>query len=290
MPPHGAWDSHVHVLDEDRFPLHAHHAFRPRKATIRSLQAFHDRLGIKHACLVAFSPYHTDNRCLLDALSQVGEQARGVACIDPFTISDEGLEALHQAGVRAVRLNLRTRSEAFDSAVVKATANRVRHLDWVLQIYLALDQVVDLAPLVPQLGVTIVIDHIGAPHADGGPVKLQAGYSEFMNLLKSGLVWTKLSGLYRFPDLPDLEDYVLEILHTAPDHVVWASDWPHSGGAAANPGGDRDQLQEYREIDDQAWVAQCWEWCRRATGCNGEELARKIWVDNPQVLWRVERS
>jgi predicted TIM-barrel fold metal-dependent hydrolase len=239
---------------------------------------------------VAFSPYHTDNRCLLDALSQLGGEARGVACIDPHTVSDEELQELHKAGVRGVRLNLRTRSEAFDSGAVKATAARVRHLDWVLQLYIALDQVVELAPLVPDLGVTVVIDHIGAPHADRGPVKLQSGYSEFMYLLRSGRVWTKLSGLYRFTGLPDIDEYVIDILQTAPDYVVWASDWPHSGGAQANPGGDRDRLQEYREVDDKAWVAQCWEWCRKVAGGNGEELANKIWIRNPRILWRSDPS
>ncbi|KAF4335497.1 amidohydrolase 2 [Fusarium beomiforme] len=287
FPPRGSWDSHVHIFDEDHFPMHPHHAFHPRKASLGSLQAFHRQIGIDHACLVAFSPYHTDNSSLLDALASPNCPDCAVACINPGAVTDQELRTLHEAGVRGVRINLCTRSESFDGKIVIETATRIRPLDWVLQIYLSLDQIVDLAPLVPGLGVRVVLDHIGAPQADRGPAKSQQGYDEFMRLLREGWVWTKLSGIYRFPDLPDLDDYVTTILQVAPDHVVWASDWPHSGGAEANPDGDRDKVQDYREIDDHAWVKQCWRWCRQVEGGQGLLLADKIWRTNPQRLWQV---
>ncbi|KAF9776504.1 hypothetical protein IL306_005287 [Fusarium sp. DS 682] len=290
FPPRGAWDSHVHIFDEDRFAIHPYHVFHPRKASLGSLQAFYRQLGIDHACLVAFSPYHTDNSSLLDSLASPNGPDCAVACIDPRAVTDRELRTLHQAGVWGVRVNLRTRSQAFDGELVIETATRIRPLGWVLQIYLSLDQIVDLAPLIPALGVQIVIDHIGAPHADRGPVKLQKGYEEFIKLLREGSVWTKLSGIYRFRDLPDLDGYVTTILRVAPDHVVWASDWPHSGGSEANPDGDRDKVQDYREIDDHAWVKQCWRWCRDVEGGQGLLLADKIWRSNPQRLWQRIRQ
>ena len=183
---------------------------------------------------------------------------------------------------------MRTRSEALDIEAVKLAAARVRPLGWVIQLYVSLEQIVELTPVVPELGVVVVIDHIGAPSADKGPGKLQPGYAEFIQLLKTGQVYTKLSGVYRFPDLPDLEDYVAEILKTAPDRVVWASDWPHSGGVEANPGGDRDRVQRYRKVDDAAWVSRCRQWCRTVEGGGGERLARKIWVENPRMLWQYD--
>lgn len=286
-PPKGAWDSHVHIFDEDRFPMHPHHAFHPKKASLQNLQAFHRDLGINNACLVAFSPYYTDNSSILDALTAPDGPTRAVACIDPQAVTDEELRTLHEADVRGARVNLRTRSEKFDSDLVIQTAAQIRPFGWVLQIYLSLDQVVDLAPLVQDLGVPVVIDHIGSPHSSGAPAKSQKGYAEFMNLLSQGLIWTKLSGVYRFPDLPDLDEYVVDILRTAPDQVVWASDWPHSGGAEANPDGDRNKVQEYRTIDDYAWVERCRKWCREVEGGDGRELAEQIWVTNPRKLWQV---
>ncbi|SPO06764.1 related to TIM barrel metal-dependent hydrolase [Cephalotrichum gorgonifer] len=286
FPPPGSWDSHVHIVDEDAFPLHPLHPYRPMKAPLSSLLAFHQKVGILYPCIIAFSVYHTDNSSILDALGRLGGRARAVACINPETATDQELQTLHQAGVRGIRLNMRTRGDSFNGAAVKSAADRVRPLGWAIQLYVSLKQVTELAPLVPELGVPIVIDHIGAPEASGGPIKLQPGYTDFMELLRTGRVWTKLSGTYRFPDLPDLDEYVTDILRKAPDRVVWGSDWPHSGGVEANPGGDRKKVQEYRKVDDAAWVARCRQWCREIEGANGDALARKIWVENPRILWQ----
>lgn len=161
-------------------------------------------------------------------------------------------------------------------------------MGWAIQLYVSLDQVALLAGVVPGLGVPVIIDHIGHPDPATGPVQLQEGYREFMDLLRLGQVWTKLSGTYRFENLIGLDDYVREILSIAPDRVVWASDWPHSGGVAANPGGDRDIPQEYRKIDDRAWVARCMAWCCEVEGGSGQKLIRKIWVDNARRLWQYD--
>lgn len=288
LPPPGAWDSHCHVVDEDTFPLHPLHPYRPKKATLTDLQSFHKSLGIDHACLVAFSVYHTDNRCILDAVTRLNGKGRAVACIDTETITDSELQHLHDAGVRGIRLNLRTRRDKVDCEAIRLAARRIRHLGWILQVYVALEQIRELTPIVPELGVTVCIDHLGEPDPSRGPARTQPGYDEFMDLLRSGTVWTKLSGTYRFPDLEELDEYVAEILRVAPDRVVWASDWPHSGGVQANPKGDRNQVQDYRKIDDVAWVARCREWCRRVEGGTGDRLARKIWVDNPRRLWQYQ--
>ena len=63
--------------------------------------------------------------------------------------------------------------------------------------------------------------------------------------------------------------------------MVWASDWPHTGGVAANPQGDRQALQEYRKFDVPAFIAQCKKWCEE-----DEVLIQKIFVDNPRRLWQ----
>lgn len=288
LPPPGAWDSHVHVVDEDNFPLHPLHPYRPKKAPLSSLQHFHQMHGIAHACLVAFSVYHTDHSSILDALARLEGKGRAVACIDPATVTDTELQTLHDAGVRGIRINMRTTGGALDLVALKAAAECVRPFGWVVQVYISLAQVAELAGVVGDLGVPVVIDHIGAPNASLGPGKEQPGYKEFMNLMRTGQVWTKLSGTYRFSDLPDLDEYVVDILRIAPDRVVWASDWPHSGGVEANPDGDRTKVQGYRQVDDAAWIAQCRKWCRMADGGNGEVLARKIWVDNPKTLWQYD--
>jgi predicted TIM-barrel fold metal-dependent hydrolase len=286
--PSGAWDSHVHVVDEDKFPLHLLHPYRPMKAPISELQSFHRALGIDHACLISFSVYHDDHSSILDALHRMHGKGRAVACINTTTATDDDLRLLHRAGVRGIRLNMRTCSQALDIDAVRLAAARIRPLGWVMQLYISLDQTIELAPIVSELGVTVIIDHIGAPWADQGPGRLQPGYAEFIKLLEEGRIWTKLSGAYRFPNLPDLDEYVTDILRAAPGGVVWASDWPHSGGVEANPDGDRNKVQGYRQVDDVAWISRCKGWCELVDRSGQGQLARKIWVDNPRRLWQYD--
>ncbi|KAF2807540.1 amidohydrolase 2 [Mytilinidion resinicola] len=278
--PEGSWDSHVHVVDEARFPLHELHPYRPQKADLDDFLRFESSQGISHVCLVAFSVYHTDNSSIIDALTRLGGKGRAVVCIDPESITDEELQRLHQFGARGVRLNLRTRGERVDTHVFESLlrqyAKRLRPFGWAIQLYVALDQIDQVADVIPTLGLPVVIDHIGFPDSKKGPAASQLGYEAFMTLLKSGNVWTKLSAVYRFDDLPDLDEYATEILRTAPNRVVWASDWPHSG--------------EYRKVDDHAWIARCKAWCRKVEGGSGENLIRKIWRDNPRALWQYNED
>jgi hypothetical protein len=96
-----------------------------------------------------------------------------------------------------------------------------------------------------------------------------------MALLAEQKVYVKLSGLYRFSTMPDLEDYIREILRVAPTQVVWASDWPHSGGMEANPGGDRTKVQEYRKVNIPSFVLDC----------KGGVMVMKSWLG--KFGWRI---
>lgn len=87
-----------------------------------------------------------------------------------------------------------------------------------------------------------VVDHLGEPDEARGPGRSQQGYTQLLQHLKEGSVYVKLSSTYRFDQLPDLDDYAVEILREAPDRVVWASDWPHTGGVKGNSGEDRTKV------------------------------------------------
>ena len=206
--------------------------------------------------------------------------------IDPLTITDDELEHMHQLGVRAVRLNLASTgaklSKADFSETLQTYAKRLKKLNWALQIYLHLPQLAMIAEELPNLEIPIVIDHLAHPPTSS-PMSTQPGYTDFLNLLEKKVIYTKLSGTYRFPDLSDLDHVVQEILRRAPTQVVWASDWPHTGGGELVAKGERTKLQDFRQVDSHAWIEQCLKWCN-----NDEDLARKIWVDNPRRLWQVD--
>ena len=303
--PRGAWDSHVHVVDEvssviqaliaiaesysqDAFPFAEDHAFRPKKATLEDLLEFEKQLGTDHVCLVAISVYGTDNDLLLQSLRHLKGKARAVVSIDPETTPDQDLDEMHALGVRGVRINLKSTSQNKTKEelikTLKRYAQRIRRLKWAIQLHIGLADIAKIATEIPNLGVPLVIDHLATPDQTLAP-RLQPGYTEFLDLLAKQLIWVKLSGIYRFAQLPELDTYVREILRVAPTQVVWASDWPHTGGVAANPEGERKALQEYRRFDVPAFVAKCREWCG-----DDEGLVEKIFVGNPRRLWQYEED
>ncbi|KAM0796356.1 hypothetical protein BDR22DRAFT_812185 [Usnea florida] len=273
LPP-GTWDSHVHVVDEDAFPFAKDHAFRPKKATLEDLLAFEKQLGTDHVCLVAISVYGTDNELLLQSLRHLKGKARAVVSIDPETISDQDMDEMHALGVRGVRINLKSTSQDKTKEELIKTlrryAQRIRRLKWAIQLHIGLGDIEKIAGEIPDLGVPVVIDHLATPDQTLAP-RLQPGYTEFLDLLAKKQVWVKLSGIYRFSQLPELDTYVREILRVAPTQVVWASDWPHTGG--------------YRKFDVPAFVAQCREWCGHDKG-----LVQNIFVENPRRLWQYEEE
>ena len=193
---------------------------------------------------------------------------------------------MHALGVRGVRINLKSTSQNKTKEELIKTlrryAQRIRRLKWAIQLHIGLGDIEKIATEIPNLGVPVVIDHLATPDQTLAP-RLQPGYTEFLDLLAKQYIWVKLSGIYRFAQLPELDTYVREILRVAPTQVVWASDWPHTGGVAANPKGDRKALQEYRKFDVPTFVAKCREWCG-----DDEGLVQSIFVGNPRRLWQYE--
>lgn len=211
-----------------------------------------------------------------------------MVCIDPDKITDAELSSMHDLGVRGVRLNLGTRSEKLEptlfSNLLRKYAKKIQRFGWAIQIYTSLDQIKHIASIVPSLGVTVVFDHLGSPAGTDTPRNM-SGYQELMMLLKHKLAYVKLSGIYRFVDTPGIGQYVRDILETAPTQVVWASDWPHSGGVSRNPGGNRNKVQEYRTVSVPEFIQNCKEWCDF-----DEDLMHKIWVENPRRLWQYDEQ
>src|SRR5580700_7504522 len=60
-------------------------------------------IGLERVVFVQPSAYGADNCCLLDAMKQEGQSARGVIGLDG-TVSEAALAYMDRAGVRGVRL------------------------------------------------------------------------------------------------------------------------------------------------------------------------------------------
>ena len=113
FPPPLACDCHVHVIGpKARFPLSPMRRYTPMDAPVRELAAMLGRLGLERVVLVQPSFYATDNACMIDAMARL-PAARGVAVLAPQT-SPATLDALHEQGVRGLRVNIATSGTAPD--------------------------------------------------------------------------------------------------------------------------------------------------------------------------------
>jgi predicted TIM-barrel fold metal-dependent hydrolase len=62
--------------------------------------------------------------------------------------------------------------------------------------------------------------------------------------------------------------------------MLWASDWPHTGGGP-HGGGARDPatVEPFRDVDDARTLARFREWTR------DDDEARRVLVENPARLY-----
>ena len=283
--PAGATDCHCHIFDPARFPYAAERSYTPEKATLDDLRAFHANLGISRTVLVQPSVYGSDNRCLVDGLTKLGVgAARGIAVIDPATITDSELAALRNAGVVGIRVNLEVKGEGRGVAVsaVSDALGRVAPLGFIVQLYVDLQLVEALADTIAASPVPVVLDHFGGAQARLGLE--QPGFAVLLRLLGTGKAYVKLSAPYRAsrdaPDYGDLAPVAQALIQTNRDRLVWASDWPHTGGGADRAARKPGDVEPFRIVDDARNLALLSAWAGDA------QTHRTILVDNAARLFR----
>jgi D-galactarolactone isomerase len=165
VPPK-ATDSHHHIYDA-RYPVDPSAQLQPPDATVADYRALQRRLGIERHVVVQPSTYGTDNRCLLDALSQFGKTARGIATV-PDTVTDDELAALHEKGVRGLRFNLEY-LVGVTVSMMEPLAKRIEALGWHIQVNATAAQLLAHRQLLASLSSPLVIDHMGQIPQPGGP-------------------------------------------------------------------------------------------------------------------------
>jgi predicted TIM-barrel fold metal-dependent hydrolase len=284
--PRGACDCHAHVFGPyERFPLAPDRPYTPGEASLDDLRAMHAALGVERVVIVAASPYGTDNRALLDALARLGTgSGRGVVVIDPDQTTDAELEAMHAAGVRGVRVNLASVGASDPVAAgetLRAAAARVAPLGWHVDLHAGLDVVAAVHETIATAPATTVVDHFGL--ADPAAGTAQAGFGALRDLAAAGAAYVKLSAPERItgePDAPAVATLARALLDAAPDRMLWASDWPHTGGGP-HGGGARDpaEVEPFRAVDDERALARLRAWVR-----DDDEL-RRVLVENPARLY-----
>jgi predicted TIM-barrel fold metal-dependent hydrolase len=175
---------------------------------------------------------------------------------------------------------------------VRKTATVAKIHNWVLQLLVPLKAFVSLREEIPELGVRVVIDHLGYPQVGSktnntrhtiGPYRTPT-LPESIDLIQRNQLFVKISGPYLNSNLPPFYEDMRLVTHTlmvnGPDMVVYGSDWPHSSnkeGTAAV--GGRLNHDDYKQIDDEAVIIIDEEWTEI------EAQIQRSFVDNPCRLW-----
>jgi predicted TIM-barrel fold metal-dependent hydrolase len=229
--PSGACDSHVHVFEAAaRYPsVDAPHYTLP-DGSLDKLERMTDILGLQRFVIVQPSYYGTDNSCMLDALGTAGARARGVAMVGD-DCTDEELHAMHARGVRALRLDLFLRSSwptAEIIAYIERSVRRTRAIGWHVQFYTPGWVVRDLLPFLAGLDADFVIDHMGYMLESDGLT--HRDFDRLIDVIRGGRGWIKLSAPYRLArdgNFERLRPMARALIDTAPNRIIWGSDWPH---------------------------------------------------------------
>jgi predicted TIM-barrel fold metal-dependent hydrolase len=279
--PAGACDCHTHIHgDPAAFPFFAGRVYTPETALPEEMAALHRALHMQRVVIVTPSVYGTDNSATLYGMAARGADARGVAVIDEKT-PESALDAMHQAGVRGIRLNLATGGSNDPSAGRKrfeAAVERVRKRNWHVQMYTNLAVISSIKDLVAASPLPAVFDHFGGARAELGTG--QPGFADLLELVRSGKAYVKISGAYRAsklaPDYPDAEPLARALIAANADRIVWGTDWPHPNSSSGNPA---TQVTPLLQIDDARLLNQLPVWAPDAA------IRKKILVDNPARLY-----
>jgi predicted TIM-barrel fold metal-dependent hydrolase len=281
--PAGACDCHTHIHgDPEKFPFFAGRVYTPELASPEEMTALHNALHIERVVIVTPSVYGTDNSATLFGMKARGATARGVAVIDDKT-SESDLDAMGQAGIRGVRLNLATGGVS-DPAVgrprFQAAVERVKNRDWHIQLFTSLAMISAIKDLVAASPVPVVFDHFGGAQAGLGVE--QPGFAELTELVRSGKAYVKISGAYRAsklaPDYADAAPLARALIAANSDRVVWGTDWPHPDSVTP-PGRKTTDVTPLFQIDDGRLLNQLPVWAPDAA------IRKKILVDNPAQLY-----
>ena len=258
----------MHVY-EDRFPLVPQATFKPPHAPLADYRAVQRALGLSRAVLVQPSGYGFDNRCMLEALHELGDSVRAVAIV-PTDVADAELERLTRAGVRGIRYFLLP-GGLLPWESLEPMAARVAGFGWHVQAQFDGRELPRYEAMLAHLPVKLVIDHNGKflePVATDHP-----GFLSLLRLLEGGNTWVKLSAPYETsklgpPRYDDVGILAKALVEARPDRCVWASNWPHPN---RNPPPDTGELLDL-----------LWEWAPN------DETRRRILVDNPAQLYGFE--
>jgi len=273
-----ACDAHFHVFGPaEKYAYGTDLRYTPPLAPLDDFLKLADRLNTQRFVFVQPSAYGEDNTCMLDAMAVMGERCRGVVDI-PENAADHELQRMHALGVRAIRINvspIKPYEAGFADRLIgpiKRKAALAAKIGWHLQFLSPGWLVRELMPILRELPVPFVVDHMGLFPPEKGVG--QPGFQELLALLRAERCWVKLTGVYRISkDIPEFKDaapFAKALIAAAPDRILWGSDYPH--------------LSFHDKVDSLSLFNLLRVWAPEETH------RRKILVDNPAALFGFKQT
>lgn len=229
-------DAHFHVFGPAaRYPYGTDLRYPPPLAPLQDYLTLARRLGFERFVFVQPSAYGRDNACLLEAMREVGAKCRGIVDLDE-NVPDAKLARLQAAGVRGVRINVspvKPPEPGFAATLlprIERLHARCAEIGWQLDFLTPGWLTSALMGTLGKLKVDFTIAHMGMFPAREGPN--QPGFHQLLDLLRhgEGRCWVKLTGAYRMsvaPGFADTTPMARALIETAPDRIIWGSDYPH---------------------------------------------------------------
>ena len=237
------FDAHFHIIDP-RFPLVPNWGYLPDRYTSKDYLERMKDYDLRGGVVVSGSFQAFDQDYLVDALSRLGGSFAGVTQL-PATVSDDELLELNEAGVRAIRFNLR-RGGSESVSYLDTMARRVHELvGWHVELYADARELADLFPMLVALPA-VAIDHLGLS---------SAGFPTLVKLAEHG-VRVKASGFGRVDF--NVKQALQELYSANPDALMFGTDLPSTRAARPYKDGD------FRLVIDAL----------------GEDSARRVFYEN----------
>lgn len=243
------FDTHFHIIDR-RFPLVPNQGYLPDDFSCDDYLERMKGYNLAGGAVVSGSFQAFDQGYLRAALARLGPSFVGVTQL-PASVSDAELFALNEAGVRAIRFNLK-RGGSEGVAQLDALARRVHELvNWHAELYVDSRDLTGLYDTLVALPA-VSIDHLGLS---------REGFGVLLKLAERG-VRVKATGFGRVDF--DVRAALRE-LHTAnPEALMFGTDLPST--RAPRPYADEDFLLVMETL--------------------GEEGARRVLHENAVAFYR----
>ena len=243
------FDCHFHIIDKG-FPLIENQGYLPDNFSTTAYRERTKDYAVVGGAIVSGSFQGFDQSYLLAALADLGPNFVGVTQL-PATASDKELIRLNQAGVRAVRFNLKQGGSERIEKLEYFSRRVYEVVGWHTELYVDSKDLPDLHNILIQLP-RVSIDHLGLS---------QAGLPNLLSLVEKG-IFIKATGFGRV-DFP-AKSVLQEITTINPDALMFGTDLPST--RAPRPYSDDD----YFTVIDTL----------------GEKLAGKVFYENGVKFYR----